>query len=161
MTRIASFISILLSVGFLAFGFANAGFVPLGVFILVVGVMWIYAQWREYEWSSMAGMGLAVVVAASGIMMGGTPGWMFAGVLCSLLAWDLAGYKNRLRFASKENDISAMEKKHLSRLGILVVVAAAIFLLVSFIHLQIGLWWLILLAFVTALGLVQLLWRLR
>ena len=161
MTRIASFISILLSAGFLAFGFTNAGFVPLGVFILVVGVVWIYAQWREYEWSSMPGMGLAVVAAASGIMMGVTPGWMFAGVLCSLLAWDLAGYKNRLKLASVENDIPSMERRHFSRLGILAVAAIAVFLLVSFIHLQIGLWWLILLAFVVALGMVQLLWRLR
>ncbi|MEW6406098.1 MAG: hypothetical protein AB1649_30305 [Chloroflexota bacterium] len=161
MTRFALFASIALSAGSFALGYAGAGFVFLSVMAILFGTIWMYVQWRDLSWFSMAGLGLAVFAGAIGVFLGANSAWMYAGVSFSLFAWDLMEFRNRLKLASNESDVPAMERKHLLRLGVLSAAGTILFVLAVFAHLKLGLWALIFLAFITALGLAQLIWRLR
>lgn len=156
MTRAALFASIVLGVTALALGYVRAGWIALCLLILAFGMIWLYAQWRGYGWFSMTGLALAVFTAASGLMAGINSGWMFAGVLFSLFAWDLSEFRNRLRFASVDSNVPGMEKQHLLRLGILAIAGIVLVWLITFVHLQFSFGWLVFLALVTAVGLTQL-----
>jgi hypothetical protein len=154
MTRVALFTSIALGIGSLAIGYAGSGWFAL--LILAFGIIWFYTEQRGWAWFSMIGLTLAVFIAMVGVQLEFNSGWMFAGVLFSLFAWDLVEFRNRLQFASIGNNVPGMEKRHLLRLGILAIVATILLLLIIFVRLQFSFGWLIFLAIVTALGLTQL-----
>lgn len=159
MTRVALFASIALGIGSLTIGYAGSGWIAL--LILAFGVIWLYSEWRGWEWLSMTGLALSVFIAMVGILLEFNSGWMFAGVLFSLFAWDLIEFRNRLRFASADSDVPGMEKRRFFRLGILAIAAAILVLLITFIHLQFSFGWLVFLALVAAIGLTQLVSQFR
>ena len=158
MTRSVLFASILLGTVSLAYGYVSAENTVLGAIILVLGIVWMYIQWRGSYRFSAAGMTLGMLASAGGLFVGAGSIWMFAGVTFSLIAWDLTDFINRLKSVSEISDVPSMERRHFSRLGILVVGATFLYAITVTVHMQIGLWWLILLALVIALGLVQLIW---
>jgi hypothetical protein len=161
VTRLALFVSIALAAGSLALGYAAAGQMFAATLAVVFGLTWIYAQWRGLPWFSMAGLGLAVFAGAAGIFLGADSAWMFSGVSFSLIAWDLIEFHDRLKLASSETDVPVMGRKHLLQLGLLAAAGSGLFLVTVVVHLKLGLWPLIFLALVTALGLAQVVWRLR
>ena len=159
MTRFAVFATIALGAASFAFGYASARLMFLGLIAIILGAVWMYGQWRGSQRFSRVGLGVAVSAGAIGVVLGVNSGWLFAGVSFSLFAWDLMEFHNRMKFTSDEDDVPALERKHLLRLGILAAAEIILFVMTVFIHLRLGLWWLIFLAFVTALGLTQLIWR--
>jgi len=159
MTRLTLFCCIALGAGSLAVGFIFNGSIFLGGLSLVLGAVWAYAQQHDWDWLSLAWLGLAVFAGVCGIMLEANVGWMLSGVTFSLLAWDLAEFQKRLGLVYVKSDAASMEKRHISRLGILVAATAGFFLLTIFIQLKVGLALVIFLAFVLALGLVQLYFR--
>lgn len=162
MTRRALFASIGLGVGSFALGFANAGLWFLCAVSLIFGVIWFYAQWRSFNWFSMAGLVLAVMIGASGIWFGVNTGWMFAGVLFSLFAWDLIEFQERLKLVFVKSDAPALEARHLSRLGMLGAGALLVFLMTIVLdQLRINVCGVNLLVLVFVFGLARLTWRLR
>jgi hypothetical protein len=158
-------LGILFSIGIgtavFAFGFADIDLLLPCILILMLGAGWIYAQWVGMEWSSMAGLIGAGIIGGSGILIGANSAWMLAGILFSLLAWDLIEFQTRLSFAASVSDPKLLERKHLRLLGMLAVSTAALYLITIFVHLKLGVWWLIFLAFVLTFGLIQLLWKLK
>ena len=161
MTRFTILLAIGIGTATFFFGFASVDYLLPGILILFLGAGWIYAQWLEVEWSSMAGLIGAGCIGGGGILLGAHSAWMLAGVLLSLLAWDLIGFQTRLSFASAVSDAKLLERNHLQRLGVLTAMTITLYLLTAFIRVELGLWWLILLAFVMTLGLIRLLWKLK
>jgi hypothetical protein len=163
VTRVALFASIVLGIGSLALGYAGVGWTVPAILILAFGAIWFYAQWRGWGWFSMAGQALAVFLsgAAVGLLLEINLGWMFAGALFSLFAWDLNEFRNLLRFASVDSNVPGMEKRHLLRLSILAIVAIVLVLLIMFVHLHFNFGWLVLLALVATIGLTQLVSQFR
>jgi len=161
VTRFAILLAIGIGTATFFFGFASVDYLLPGILILFLGTGWIYAQWLEVEWSSMVGLIGAGCIGGGGILLGAHSAWMLAGVLLSLLAWDLIGFQTRLSFASAVNDAKLLERNHLQRLGVLTAMTITLYLLTAFIRVELGLWWLILLAFVMTLGLIRLLWKLK
>ena len=156
MTRAALFASIVLGIGSLALGYARGGQLGLSMFILALGAIWFFAQWHNWQWSPLIGLALAVFSAAVGLMLGINYGWMFAGTLFSLLAWDLAEFGDRLRLVSTRKDAGVMEKRHFIRLGFLAAAGIILVSLTMSVHWQFSFGWLVLLALAAALGLTQL-----
>ena len=156
MTSAALFASIALGSGSLALGYARDGWGVPPLLILFLGAVWLFAQWRGRWHFSAMGLALAVFAAAVGLVLGFNTGWMFAGVLFSLAAWDLAGFRDRMQFASAGNDMPGMERRHLLRLGLLSVVGIILASLPVFVRWRFNFEWLILLALLAALGLSQL-----
>jgi hypothetical protein len=156
VTRVALFASIVLGIGSLALGYARAGWITICLLLLAFGAIWFFSQWRGWGWFSMTGLALAVFTAAAGLLLGINSGWMFAGVLSSLLAWDLIEFRHRLRFATVDSNVPSMEKRHFLHLSILAIVGIILELLITFVHLQFSFGWLVFLALVAAIGLTQL-----
>lgn len=161
MTRLAILVCIGMGTAGLSFGFANIEYLLPGILILILGVAWIYAQWTGVEWSSMAGLIGAGLIGSGGILLGSHSVWMLAGILFSLLAWDLTGFQTRLSFASTVSDANLLERKHLQHLGSLIAITIVLYMITVFVQIELGLWWLILLAFAMTFGLIQLLWKLK
>ena len=156
MTLVILYASIILGTGSLAIGYAGSSLSNLLPWIIIAGVLWLVAQWRRWQWfSSAIGFSLAVLGAAFGLLLEINSGWMFAGVLFPLIAWDLSGFHDRMQFATVE-DVPGMEKRHLVRLGWLVAVGTILALLPMLVHWKFGFGWLVLLAFVAAMEFAQL-----
>ena len=144
-----------LSIGFAGIGAGFAGAAALA------GLAWVYFHRRGWDWLPVAGFGIALLGAVAGVMLGAPTGWLLAGVSFALFAWDLAEFQKRLSLVDEAGESAAMQKRHFLHLGGVATVVTVLFLLMVFIRLEMGLWLVIVLAFIFALGLVQLLFRLR
>jgi len=121
MTWLAFIISLLMGCGALAWAYLSAGLQVAGIGLACLSLLWLLTQWRQWTW--FAGVGLFVLTFAAGFGMwiGLPAGWMLAGVLGGLMAWDLSDFLARLRFADEEDKHSVVPA-HLTKLGILLLV---------------------------------------
>lgn len=108
--------------GSLAWGYAEGGYGQAARWLPLVGVIWLLARWRRWRWFPAAGLFLTLTVAATGLWLELTMGWMLAGALGGLLAWDLSDFARRLGEGVPE-DASALTRRHLARLTMLTVLA--------------------------------------
>jgi hypothetical protein len=161
VTVSALVISIVFSIGSLAWGYAQAGFNPIARWLLIFGMAWLFSQWRRWWWFSSVGLIVTILIAALGLSLDLIPGWMFSGGIFALVAWDLTDYRRRIRFAALDDDERGMERRHLSRLTFLVLSGLALSSIAMLLRLQFTLEWAILLVFVVLLGLTQLVAWLR
>jgi hypothetical protein len=161
VTVTALVISIMFSIGSMAWGYAQAGFEPLARWLLVFGIAWLFSQWRRWWWFSSLGLIMVILIAAFGMWLGLSPGWMFAGGIFALVAWDLTDYWRRIRFAALDDDERGMERRHISRLTFLVLAGLFLSSIAMVMRLQFNLEWVILLVFVVLLGLTQVVSWLR
>ena len=96
---------------------------------------------------------LLIGVAAVGQGGGAGGGWMLAGVVVALVAWDLDRFIWRMRAAGRAKDVDVLEQRHLWRL--LIVAGAGLFLGAAALSVKIRLGFVgaFLLALLTILGL--------
>jgi hypothetical protein len=90
-----------------------------------------------------------VAAAAYGVWKEFPTIWMLLGALGGLLGWDLTDFAHRLSYAAPTDEIRGMERRHLERVGIVVVLGLGLALLSEYIHVQ-------RLAFEVAVGLIIL-----
>jgi hypothetical protein len=155
LTLLVLYASIALATGLLAIGYARSDWSYLLPWILFFGVAWIVAQRRGWQWFPAIGLALTAVGAAFGLMLEINSTWMVAGVLFSLIAWDLSAFRERTQFAAAE-DVPGMEKRHLARLGVLAAVGTVLASLPMLFHLKFGFGWLVFFVFAAALAFAQL-----
>ncbi len=156
MIVIALVSSILLSAGSLAFVFFETGFNSFGVWILIFGVAWLFALWRGWGWFSTIGLFLAVMVSAMGLWLRLAPGWIFAGAIFALAAWDLTDFRERMRFVAADDNARGMERRHLARLTLLSLAGLALASVTMILRVRFTIEWGALLVIVILLGLSQL-----
>jgi len=108
--------SIVLAAGALALGYGLNGSWSIVIVIAVPGVLWLLGQWRGWGWTASVGLVCFVVIAAVGLGMRLWDGWMLAGVVGALSAWDLDHFARRLRGPGKVEGAHALERRHLQRL---------------------------------------------
>jgi hypothetical protein len=149
MTIIALLFSILLGTLSLAIGYAQGGEAVYSRWLLVLAVLWLVAHFRRWYWFSSIGLLMVVIAAGYGVWQGFPVVWMLLGAIGGLLGWDLSDFARRLSYASPMDDISALERRHLERAGIVAALGLGLALLSVFIHFQ-------RLAFEVAVGLVLL-----
>ncbi len=102
----------------LALGYAFSGRGVLAAGMIVLGVVWALWQYRGGGWASPSGLGLVVAAAAAGLWMGVGGEWMLGAVVAALGAWDLDQFERRLAEAGRVEGRPEMERRHLLRLGI-------------------------------------------
>ena len=122
MTLIALLFSIVISSISLAWGFAQRGFASLSTWMLILGAGWFFALWQDWKWYSSIALSVATLVAALGLWYGFMPGWMFAGGIFTLFAWDMTDFRHRLRLISNDKDVRGIERRHLLRVSLLALV---------------------------------------
>lgn len=140
----------------LAWGFAQRGFTSFSIWILIFGAIWLFAVWQEWKWYSSIALFLATVTAAFGLWFGFTPGWMFAGGIFALFAWDMADFRQRLRPMAKDDDTRGLERRHLARISLLALAGLFLASITMFVRVQFTFEWGALLVIVAVLGLGQL-----
>lgn len=157
MTVAALLISILVGVASLAWGYAQVGLSQLARWILVFGGCWIVAVWRGWRWFAHVGLAVSFLAAALGLwFLNFAPGWMLAGAICGLLAWDLTDFRYRQRFAASEQERRVVARRHLSRVAFLAAVGFGLASLAMAVKLEFSFEWAALLALVAGLGLAQM-----
>ncbi len=120
MTRIAFYASVLLSAASLAWGFAPLP--ALANWLLALCAVWIVSPSLYWSWFSTPALILIVIAAAFGLWLRLPPGWMFAGGIFALTAWDMNDLQRRLRVTAKTKETREAEKIHIFKTS---MVAAA------------------------------------
>jgi len=161
MSFFAFVISVLMGVGSLAFAYSGIGQERLVYGLLALGAFWLYAGWRRWAWASSGIILILVTAAGYGLWIELSPGWMIAGALGALLAWDLSEFLRRLKVAPKTDDLRGMQRRHLARLTIVALTGLLLASISMLVRLEFTLEWMMLLAVVGVLGITQLVAWLR
>jgi hypothetical protein len=157
MTLFGLLFGIVLGTGTLAWGYMQVGLPQFARWILLFGAIWLFAVWQRWRWFANVGLIFHVAVAALGLwFLNFPPGWMFAGALGALIAWDLTYFRYRQRFVATDEERHAMEGRHLVRLSVLCLLGFLLASLAMAVKLQFNFQWALLLALVAILGLTQL-----
>jgi hypothetical protein len=145
-----------LGVAALAWGYAGDGYVIAALALLLSGVVWLVGLWRRWVWPSAMGLAVTAAAAAAGLGLGVTSGWMIAGAVGGLLAWDLAEFDHRLCSAAPTDDRRALEGRHLAWLSLAVGLGLLLAVAAGLVRLRLSFGWVALLALAGALGTARL-----
>lgn len=150
------YISILVGAGSLAWDFYAEGHVSLARWILLIGLVWLIAEIRRWRLLASLGLPTCIIIAGIGLWMDLSLGWMLAGALGALIAWDLADFMRRAEHASPEDDVQALTRRHLLRLMIIVAIGLVLALVGMITRLEFSFEWTAFLALLAAIGVTQL-----
>jgi hypothetical protein len=161
VTFFALIFSIVIGDGSLAWGYAQVGLPQFSRWIVLFGALWLVMIWRRWRWFAYIGLVFNFFVAAMGLwMLNFPPGWMFAGAIGGLMAWDLTDFHHRLRFAADE-ERPGLETRHLLRISVLAALGFGIASIAMIVKWQFNFDWALLLAIIAAFGVLQLVVWLR
>lgn len=161
MSFFAFVISVLMGVGSLAYAYAGVNLDLVGRVLLALGALWLFAGWKRWTWFSPVAFVLLVVLAGFGLWIELSPGWMIAGAIGGLLAWDLTEFIRRMDGAFATDDLRGMQRRHLARLTIVALIGLLLASISMLVRLEFTLEWMMLLALVGVLGVTQLVAWLR
>ncbi len=157
VTLFALIFSILFGTGSMAFGYYLAGFTQFVRWIIFFGAFWLIAVWQRWRWFAYIGIVFNLLVAALGLwLLNFQPGWMFAGAIGGLLAFDLTYFRNRVRFITSNKERRGLEARHLLRSSLLAIPGIILASLAMLIKRQFTFEWVWLLVIVGVFGIVQL-----
>ncbi|MCL4530699.1 MAG: hypothetical protein M1282_14975 [Chloroflexi bacterium] len=157
MTLFALIFSIALGIGSLAWGYDQVGLLQFTRWIILFGAVWLFAVWQRWRWFAYMGLVFNFLAAAFGLwFLNFTPGWMFAGAIGGLMAWDLTFFRHRLRFAASDEERRAVETRHLVRISLLAILGFGFASVAMILKLQFNFEWALLSAIVAALGITQI-----
>jgi hypothetical protein len=156
VTLIALISAIVIASSSLAWEFEQRGFSSFAVWILIFGAVWLLAIWRRWKWYSPFALISATILAALGLYLDFNPGWMFAGGVFALFAWDMSEFRQRLHLMAADDDTRGIERRHLARMSLLMLAGLFLASIVMLIRVQFTFEWGVFLVAVILLGLAQL-----
>jgi hypothetical protein len=129
--------------------------------LVAVGVFWSFSKREENASIDNFGLLSFTIASAVGVLFGFSNLWMFTSVILGLIAWDIAFVVQRIAEADKIFDGFQFVELHLKRL-LPVVVLSFVFGVIAFsISLDLGFWWLVLLALIGIIGMNRVISSLR
>jgi hypothetical protein len=155
VTLFALLSSIVICSASFAWGFAQRGFTSFSTWILILGAGWIFAVWQDWKWYSSIALFLSTVLSAIGLWYGFIPGWMFAGGIFAIFAWDMTDFRQRLRGMVDDNERRGFVSRHFARISLLTFIGLFLASIAMLLSAQFTFEWGALLALVTLLGLGQ------
>lgn len=159
--KFVQYVALIVGIGSLASGYLAEGHNPPAFWILGLGAVWLLAEIRNWRWFLSLGFLACVAAAVYGLWIGLPSGWMLAGALSALIAWDLSDFLRRIRVAAPDDDVSSLVRRHLLRLAIVTAVGLALSLFGMFFRLQFSFEWAAFLAILSALGVSLLVKRIQ
>jgi hypothetical protein len=105
-----------LAVGSLAMGYGRAGWWDWMLAFGILGGLWLFGYWRGWAWMAPLGLVGFVGLSAIGLWLDLEAGWMVAGLVAALCAWDLQHFALGLQRVGRVEDGRALEQRHLLRL---------------------------------------------
>jgi hypothetical protein len=162
MTLFALLFSIVFGVGSLAFGYHLAGFTLFVRWITFFGALWLVAVWQRWRWFAYIGIVFDLFFAALGLwLLNFPPGWMFAGAIGGLLAFDLTLFWNRVHFMDSDDERRGFESRHLLRISLLAILAMTFASLAMVVKKQFTFEWGMVWIVILVLGFVPLIYWFR
>jgi hypothetical protein len=162
MILFAYVFAVVMGVGSLAWGYSLIGLNQVAFWMLVFGGIWLFAGWQRWSWFSVIGLLLTVAAAAFGLWYGFSTGWMLAGAIGGLLAWDLSDFRRHTRFALDIADLPELERRHLARVTIVTLLGLGLASISMAVRVEFTFEWIMLLTVVAVLGVMQLVgWLLK
>jgi hypothetical protein len=161
MSYFAFVTSVLIGIGSISYAYAGHGFGLVARAMLFLGALWLFAGRQRWVWFSTIALAILVCLAGYGLWIELSPGWMISGSLGGLLAWDLTDFMRRLRLAPLMDDLRALERRHLTRLTIVLLLGIALASIAMLVRMEFTFEWLMLLTLVAVLGVTQLVSWLR
>jgi hypothetical protein len=156
VTLFALLFSILFGLGSLAFGYHLAGFAQFVRWIIFFGVLWLVTIWQRWRWFATIGLLFNLLFSALGLwLFNFPPGWMFAGAIGGLLAFDLTHFRDRVRFIASDDEWRGLEARHLLRISLLAILGMTLASLAMVIKRQFNFEWIVLLVIVGVFGIIQ------
>ncbi len=156
ITLLVLLLSIVVGSGSLTWGYLQVGLPDFARWMAAFGALWLVAVWRRWRWFATVGLIFSFTAAALGLwFLNFAPGWMFAGAIGGLLAWDLTYFRERLRFVASDEERWGMESRHLVRVSALALIGFLLASVAMAIKFQFNFQWAILLAVVAILGVIQ------
>ncbi len=156
MTIIALVLTIILGTGSLFYGFYEQGMVEAAHWVLVLGVVWLVSQWFRWNWFSSLALFASIIFAAIGLWVSAFFGWMAAGAVFALFAWDMSDFRQRMRLISQNDDARGMERRHIARLSLLTLLGLILLSIASVLQFKLTFEWGVFLVIVILIGLAQL-----
>lgn len=159
--KFVKIISIIVGIGALARGYFSEGHSTSVTWILVLGAVWLLAEIRHLRWFASIGFLVCLVAAGYGLWIDLPAGWMLAGAVSALIAWDLSDFLRRVQAAAPEDEVPGLARRHLIRLAILATVGLALSLFSMFYRWKFSFEWVVFLAILATLGVTYLVGRVR
>jgi len=159
--KFVKIISIIVGIGALARGYFSEGHSASVTWILVLGAVWLLAEIRRLRWFASIGFLACLVVAGYGLWIDLPAGWMLAGAVSALIAWDLSDFLRRVQDAAPEDEVPGLARRHLIRLAILAAVGLVLSLFSMFYKWEVSFEWVVFLAILATLGVTYLVGRVR
>lgn len=159
--KFVQYVALVVGIGSLARGYLAEGRNPSAYWLLVFGLVWLFAETQRWRWFASLGFLACVAAAGYGLWIGAPSGWMLAGALGALIAWDLSDFLRRLTSAAPEDEVSGLARRHLIRLAIVTATGLALSLAGMFLRLQFSFEWAAFLAILSALGVSLLVKRMQ
>ncbi len=161
MTNIALSISIILGTGFLARGYSLAGIDIFSRWFIALGVVWLIAQYSRWDWFSAVALIIVILTASLGLWLDFHAGWLIAGSIFSLVAWDLTEFRRQMRTLTKGDGLRGIVQRHIARLSFLALAGFVFATLLLLLRGQYTSDWGMLLIVMFVLSLVQFMVGLR
>jgi hypothetical protein len=156
VTLIALLSSIVISSATLAWGFFQSGFTSFAIWIIILGLGWLLCIWQRWFWYSAFALIVTTILAALGLWFGFSPGWLFAGGIFALFAWDMTDFRQRLVLMARDDNTRGIERRHLMRVSILALVGMTLASVTMLLRWEFTFEWGMLLVVIILLGLGQL-----
>jgi len=162
-------LDIVLATGALAWAYAS-GHQWSGALILIgLGLLWLLGYFfLRWYWAGTLAVLCFFSLVVAGSLAGLSMGWLLAGVLAALAAWDLDHFAQRVREAIEESDEvrdtgreAVVIRHHLLRLGVVIAVGGLLAILALQVRVRFGFAVAVFLTFASVLGLSQAVRMLR
>lgn len=129
--------------------------------VLAIGLYWAFAPVMKHQHAETIGFVGFMVSATGGLLFGFSSIWMLAGVVATLLAWDLENLYQRMMAAHKIESALQLFQQHLRRLLPVILVGSLLGVFALSVRIELGFWWLALLAFAGVIALSRIIGSLR
>jgi len=161
MTRNLVYASIVGSTAALTYGLAANGFIPVSVTVALLGIAWVILFMRGLHRFSGLAFSIFIVISLASLWADVQPLLAFAGVICSLLAWDLTRFFQRLQNTNSPQDARKTERAHFARLALVIGLSLAGYFAATRVHITLTFGAAALLALLGIWGISALVYRLR
>jgi hypothetical protein len=138
--------------GALAFGLLEAGAWQLSLLVLALGLVGALGGAYRWRWSPALILFLYCVAAAALFWLDTWPGWPLLGLVGALAAGDLFHFDWRMRTGMIAGDAGLLEYRHLRRLGVVLGIGTALYLVAWATQIQLSFGLALLLGLTAVLG---------
>lgn len=161
MTRNFVYVSISASAAALTYGLAANDFIPVSITVALLGIAWIVLFMRGLHRFSSLAFAIFIIISLASLWADVPPLLAFAGVIFSLLAWDLTRFFQRLQNTNSPQDARRAERAHFLRLALVIGLSLAGYFAATRVHITLTFGAAALLALLGIWGISALVYRLR